>query len=62
VKVLFYNLAALWNLLLFVAAFATLFGFIYRAFLRKLLRARRIAHFREKRLLQEASDRQDKSS
>jgi hypothetical protein len=49
-----------WNLLLLVAAFAALFGFLYRALFRKLLRIRRIAHFREKRLLHEAAARRSK--
>ena len=57
VRNLLYNLAALWNLLLVAAAFSAIFGFLYRAYLRKLLRARRIAGFRERRLLREAAER-----
>jgi len=56
-----YNLAALWNLLLVVAAFATLLGFVYRVYFRKLLRARRIARFGERRLLREATERREQS-
>ncbi|MBV8049620.1 MAG: hypothetical protein JOZ80_00445 [Acidobacteriaceae bacterium] len=55
---LFYNLAAFWNLLLLAAAAAALFGFLYWFALRRLLRARRIANARERRMLREAAERE----
>jgi hypothetical protein len=51
------NLAALWNLALFVVAAATLVWFIYWFALRRLIRARRIEGFRMKRLMREAAER-----
>lgn len=51
------NLAALWNAILLVAVFATLGGFFYAVFLRKILRARSIANARERRLMREAAER-----
>jgi len=51
------NLAAFWNLILLVAVFATLGGFFYVVFLRKIMRARGIANARERRLLREAAER-----
>lgn len=42
-----------WNLALLIAAVVTLFWFIYRVFLRKLLRARRIANLRLARMMRE---------
>jgi hypothetical protein len=59
---LIYFFAAIWNLLLLAAAFLTLLGFLYRAYFRKILRARRIARFGERRLLREAAERQGKLS
>ena len=55
---LFYNLVAFWNLLLLLAAAAVLFGFLYWFALRRVLRARRIANARERRMLREAAERQ----
>jgi hypothetical protein len=55
---IFSNLAALWNLLLFLAIAIVLIRFFYAAFLRKWMRVRRIAHIRERRALREASQRQ----
>jgi hypothetical protein len=49
------NLAAFWNLILLAAAFVTLGWFFYAVFLKKILRARRIANARERRLLRESS-------
>jgi hypothetical protein len=49
--------AAFWNLLLLVLAVATLSGFVYRFYLRKLWRARRIARAQERRMLREAAER-----
>jgi hypothetical protein len=53
------NLAAFWNLILLGAVFATLGCFFYSVFLRKILRARRIANVRERRLMREAAGRGD---
>jgi len=55
---LFYNFAAIWNLLLLLAAAAALFGFLYWFGLRRVLRARRIANARERRMLREAAERE----
>ena len=53
-----YNLAAFWNLLLLLAAVAALLWFLYRFVLRRFIRARRIANFRERRMLREAAERE----
>jgi len=52
------NLAAIWNLILLLAAIGTLGWFFYWFGVRRLLRARRIAHARDRRLLREAAERQ----
>jgi hypothetical protein len=52
------NIAALWNLLLLVAAIATLLVFFYSIYLRRVFRARRIAQTRDRRLLREAAERE----
>ncbi len=52
------HLAALWNLLLLIAAALTLIGFVNAVAIRKFLRARRIANARERRLLKEAAERE----
>lgn len=49
------NLAALSNILLFVFAFGALAWFLYWVILRRMLRARRIANARVKRMMQENS-------
>jgi len=51
------SLAAIGNLLLFLLAAGTLAWFLFHFFLRRLIRARRIAHARERRLLREAAER-----
>jgi hypothetical protein len=51
------NLALFWNLILLLAVFGTLSCFFYAVFLKKLLRARRIANVRERRLMREAAER-----
>ena len=56
------NLAALWNLVLLLAAIGTLVWFFYWFGLRRLLRARRIAHARDRRLLREAAERQEQQT
>jgi O-antigen/teichoic acid export membrane protein len=48
---------AIWSLVLFCAVPAVLLWFIYRVFLRRILRARRIAHIRMRRLMEEAAER-----
>jgi hypothetical protein len=55
---LFSSLAALWYLALLVLAVGTLLWFFYWIYLRRILRARRIAHARDKRMLREAAERQ----
>jgi len=54
----FSSTAALWNLVLLLAAIATLVWFLYWFVLRRLIRARRIAGARERRLLREAAERE----
>ena len=49
------GLENLWNLGLLIAAVLTLLWFLYRVFLRKLLRARRIANLRLARIMRERS-------
>lgn len=52
------NLAAIGNLVLLLAAIGTLGWFFYWFGLRRLLRAKRIANARDRRLLREAAERQ----
>jgi hypothetical protein len=52
------NLAAFWSLLLLLAAIGTLTGFFYWFGVRRLIRARRIAISRDRRLLREAAERE----
>ncbi|HXX28152.1 MAG TPA: hypothetical protein VEI99_06775 [Terriglobales bacterium] len=52
------NLAAIGNLMLWLLAAGTLAWFLFYFFLRRLLRARRIAHARERRMLREAAERE----
>jgi len=52
------NLAAIWNLLLLMAAIGTLVWFLYWFVLRRLIRARRISGARDRRLLREAAERE----
>jgi hypothetical protein len=51
------NLAAFWNLILLAAVLVTLGWFLYAVFLKKILRARRIANVRDRRLMREAAER-----
>jgi hypothetical protein len=51
------NLAAIWNLLLLLGVGAVLIWFFYWFGLRRLIRARRIAGARDRRLLREAAER-----
>ncbi|MGO9127383.1 MAG: hypothetical protein ACLP6G_21145 [Terriglobales bacterium] len=52
------NAAALWNLVLLLAAIGTLVGFLYGFVFRRLVRARKIAGARERRMLREAAERE----
>jgi len=52
------NLAAVWNLILLAAAIAILSWFFYWFGLRRLVRARKIAGARERRMLREAAERE----
>jgi hypothetical protein len=54
----FSGVAALWELAVLVLAAGTLLWFFYWIYLRRILRARRIAHARDKRMLREAAERQ----
>ena len=51
------NAAAIWNLLLLLAAIALLGWFLYWFVLRRLIRARKIAGARDRRMLREAAER-----
>lgn len=50
------------NLMLWLLAAGTLAWFLFYFFLRRLIRARRIAHARERRLLREAAEREGTGS
>ncbi|HXW90614.1 MAG TPA: hypothetical protein VEK33_08710 [Terriglobales bacterium] len=52
------NLAAMGNLLLLLFAAGTLAWFLFYFVLRRLIRARRIAHARDRRMLREAAERE----
>ena len=47
------NLAAVWSLLLLLAVIGTLLWFLYSFFLRRIIRARRIASARMRRMMRE---------
>jgi len=53
-----HNLLALSNLAIFIFAAAVLAWFVYAVILRRILRARRIANARMRRMMREAADRQ----
>ena len=57
-KTLLSNVAAIWNLLLLLAVIATLGGFFYWFGVRRLIRAKRIASSRDRRMLREAAERE----
>jgi len=57
-KTLLSNAAAIWSLLLLLAAIGTLGGFFYWFGVRRLMRARRIAGSRDRRMLREAAERE----
>jgi hypothetical protein len=52
------NAAALWNLVLLLAVIAILVGFLYGFVFRRLVRKRRIAGARDRRMLREAAERE----
>jgi len=52
------SFAALWNLLLLCASLAILGWFLYWFILRRLVRAKRIAGARDRRMLREAAERE----
>jgi phosphotransferase system glucose/maltose/N-acetylglucosamine-specific IIC component len=52
------NAAALWNLILLLAVIGTLVWFLYGFVFRRLVRARRIAGARDRRMLREAAERE----
>ncbi len=57
-KTLLSNAAAIWNLLLLLAVIGILVWFFYWFGLRRLIRARRIASSRDRRMLREAAERE----
>jgi len=57
-KTLLSNAAALWNLILLLAAIGVLVWFFYWFGLRRIIRARRIASSRDRRMLREAAERE----
>jgi len=52
------NLGAMGNLLLLLFSAGTLAWFLFYFVLRRLIRARRIAHARDRRMLREAAERE----
>ena len=52
------NAAAVWNLILLLAVIATLVGFLYGFVFRRLVRKRRLAGARDRRMLREAAERE----
>jgi len=56
------NLGAVWDLALFCAVPLVLGWFVYWVYLRKILRARRIAAIRMRRLVEEAAERDVRGS
>jgi hypothetical protein len=57
-KTLLSNAAAIWNLILLLAAIGILVWFFYWFGLRRLIRAKRIASSRDRRMLREAAERE----
>jgi hypothetical protein len=54
------NFGAVWNLVLLAAAMGVVGWFLYWFLLRRLIRARRIASARERRMLREAAERENR--
>jgi predicted permease len=57
-KTLLSNFAAIWNLILLLAVIGILFWFFYWFGLRRIIRAKRIASSRDRRMLREAAERE----
>ena len=57
-KMLLSNAAAIWNLILLLAEIGVLVWFFYWFVLRRIIRARRIAGSRDRRMLREAAERE----
>jgi len=57
-KSLLSNFAAIWNLILLLAAIGVLIWFLYWFGLRRIIRAKRIAGSRDRRMLREAAERE----
>jgi hypothetical protein len=57
-KTLLSNAVAVWNLVLLIVVAATLLWFLYFFGVRRIIRARRIAHSRDRRMLREAAERE----
>jgi predicted permease len=57
-KTLLSNAAAVWNLLLLLVVIGTLVWFFYWFGLRRIIRAKRIASSRDRRMLREAAERE----
>jgi hypothetical protein len=57
-KTLLSNVAAVWNLILLIVVAATLLWFFYWFGVRRIIRARKIAHSRDRRMLREAAERE----
>ena len=56
-KAILNSIASVWNLLLLFALIGALFWFLYSFVLRRFIRLRKIASIRERRMLQEAAER-----
>jgi hypothetical protein len=61
VRSFLFNLGAVWSLIVFVAAVATLGLFFYSVFLRKIIRAKSISSAHMKRMLREAAERESEA-
>jgi hypothetical protein len=57
-KTLLSNVAAVWNLILLIVVIATLLWFFYWFGLRRIIRARKFAHSRDRRMMREAAERE----
>jgi hypothetical protein len=57
-RTLLSNAAAVWNLILLLAVIAVLVWFFYWFGLRRIIRARKFAHSRDRRMLREAAERE----
>ena len=57
-RTLLSNAAAVWNLILLLAVIGVLLWFVYWFGVRRVIRARNIAHSRDRRMLREAAERE----